>query len=101
MAIPEYKNDSPREVASLAPSDLQPHYSNGVFSNVYVSAGQHQEVNIAGTPFPLGTQTFSALDFEANLNLIQSAIMNTFSLGRLSLVFPVTKSLAWDPPALF
>ena len=27
---------------------LQPHYSNGVSSNVYLSAGQHYGVNIAG-----------------------------------------------------
>ena len=31
---------------------LQPHYGNGVFGNVYLSAGQHLEVNIAGTPLP-------------------------------------------------
>jgi hypothetical protein len=31
---------------------LQPHYGNGVFGNVYLSAGQHWEVNIAGTPLP-------------------------------------------------
>ena len=31
---------------------LQPHYGNGVFGNVYLSAGQHKEVNIAGTPLP-------------------------------------------------
>ena len=31
---------------------LQPHYGNGVFGNVYLSAGLHWEVNIAGTPLP-------------------------------------------------
>ena len=31
---------------------LQPHYGNGVFGSVYLSAGQHYEVNIAGTPLP-------------------------------------------------
>ena len=31
---------------------LQPHYGNGVFGNVYLSAGKHQEINIAGTPLP-------------------------------------------------
>ena len=30
---------------------LQPHYNNGVFGNVYLSAG-HKEVNNAGTPLP-------------------------------------------------
>ena len=28
---------------------LQPHYSNGVSGNVYLSAEQRYEVNIAGT----------------------------------------------------
>ena len=28
---------------------LQLQYGNGVFGNVYLSAGQHYEVNIAGT----------------------------------------------------
>ena len=31
---------------------LQPDYGNGVFGNVYLSAGQHLEINIAGTPLP-------------------------------------------------
>ena len=31
---------------------LQPHYGNGVFGNVYFSAGQHKEVNIAGNRLP-------------------------------------------------
>ena len=31
---------------------LQPHYGNGVFGNVYLSAGEDQEVKIAGTPLP-------------------------------------------------
>ena len=35
---------------TLAQMYLQPHYSNGVFGNVYLSAGQ--QVNIAGTPLP-------------------------------------------------
>ena len=29
---------------------LQLHYGNGIFGNVYLSAGQHLEVNIASTP---------------------------------------------------
>ena len=36
----------------IAGTYLQPHYGNGVFSNVYLSAGQHLEVNIACTPLP-------------------------------------------------
>ena len=31
---------------------LRPHYGNGAFANVYLSTGQHYEVNIAGTPLP-------------------------------------------------
>ena len=31
---------------------LQPHYGNQVFGNVYLTAGHHQEVNIAGTSLP-------------------------------------------------
>ena len=34
---------------------LQPHYGYGVFSNVYLSAGQHQVVNnggVSSVPFP-------------------------------------------------
>ena len=29
---------------------LQPHYDNGVFGNVYLSARQHYKVNIASAP---------------------------------------------------
>ena len=37
--------------AATAQTYLQPHYGNGVFGNVYLSAGQHyKEVNIASTP---------------------------------------------------
>ena len=32
------------------PNSYNPNYGNGVFGNVYLSAGQHYEVNIAGTP---------------------------------------------------
>ena len=32
----------------MAQTYLQLHYSNEVFGNVYLSAGQHYEVNIAG-----------------------------------------------------
>ena len=39
-------------MASKAGKYLQPHYGNGVFGNVYLSAGQHWKVNIAGTPLP-------------------------------------------------
>ena len=31
---------------------MQPLYGNGVFSNVYLSAEQHLEVNLVGTPLP-------------------------------------------------
>ena len=31
---------------------LQPHYGNGVLGNVYLTAGQHYEVNLAGSPLP-------------------------------------------------
>ena len=29
---------------------VQPHYVNGVFRNVYLSAEEHYDVNIASTP---------------------------------------------------
>ena len=37
-------------VAERAQRYLQPHYSNGVLGNIYLSAGQHKGVNTAGTP---------------------------------------------------
>ena len=40
-------------VAGKAGTYLQPHYGNGVFGNVYLSADQHYEINTAGTPLPL------------------------------------------------
>jgi hypothetical protein len=38
------------KINHIAGTYLQPHYGNGGFGNVYLSAGQHYEVNIAGTP---------------------------------------------------
>ena len=36
----------------MAQTYLQPHYGHGFFDNIYLSAWQHKEVNIAGTPLP-------------------------------------------------
>ena len=52
----------------MAQMYLQPHYGNEVFSNVYLSAGQHKEVNIAGTPFGHNidaTRWYMVLNFES------------------------------------
>ena len=44
-----FKTISFFRIVNIAWTYLQPHYGNGVFGNVYLSAGQHLEVNIAGT----------------------------------------------------
>ena len=38
-----------KKITNPARAHLQPDYGNGVFGNVYLSAGQYYEVNIAGT----------------------------------------------------